>query len=54
MMERLEEMTNTIPGKDQSYQYMGKVLKKGLSKFFKGFLPQNFLSLLLNTLSHIK
>ena len=54
MMERLEEMTNTIPGKDQSYQHMGKVLKEGLSKFFNGFLPQNFLSLLLNTLSHIK
>ena len=27
-----------------------KVFKSGLSKFFKGCLPQNFLSPLLNTL----
>ena len=32
---------------------MGKVFKSGLSKFFKGCLPQNLLSPLLNTLSQI-
>ena len=30
-----------------------KVFKSGLSKFFKGCLPQKLLSPLLNTLSHI-
>ena len=30
-----------------------KVCKSGLSKFFKGCLPQNLFSLLLNTLSQI-
>ena len=30
-----------------------KVFKSGLSKFFKGCLPQNLLSSLLNTLSDI-
>ena len=30
-----------------------KVFKSGLSKFFKGCLPQNLLSPLLNTLSDI-
>ena len=30
-----------------------KAFKSGLSKFFKGSLPQNFTSSLLNTLSHI-
>ena len=30
-----------------------KVFKRGLSKFFKGCLPQNLLSPLLNTLSHM-
>ena len=30
-----------------------KVSKSGLSKFFKGCLPQNLLSPLLNTLSHL-
>ena len=34
-------------------QYMDKVFKNGLSKFFKDCLPQNLLSPLLNTLSHI-
>ena len=29
-----------------------KVFKSGFSKSFKGFLPQNLLSPLLNTLSH--
>ena len=30
-----------------------KIFKSGLSKFFKGCLPQNLLSPLLNTLSQI-
>ena len=30
-----------------------KVLKSGLSKFFKGCLPQNLLSPLLNTLPQL-
>ena len=30
-----------------------KVFKSGITKFFKGCLPQNLLSPLLNTLSHI-
>ena len=34
-------------------QYMDKVFKNGLSKFFKDCLPQNVLSPLMNTLSHI-
>ena len=32
---------------------LNKVFKSGLSKFFKGCLPQDLLSLLLNTLPHI-
>ena len=37
------------------YNYIwGKVFKSGISKFFKGYLPQNLLSPVLNTLSHIK
>ena len=36
-------------------QYIwGKVFKSGLSKFFKGCLPQNLLSPLLNTLSRMQ
>ena len=31
-----------------------KVFKSGLSKFFKGCLPQNLLSPLLNTLSQLQ
>ena len=31
-----------------------KVFKSGLSKFFKGWLPQNLFSSLLNTLSHLE
>ena len=33
--------------------YLDKVLKSGLSKFLKACLPQNLLSPLLNTLSHL-
>ena len=32
---------------------MGKSIQEWLSKFFKGCLPQNLLSLLLNTLSNM-
>ena len=31
-----------------------KVIKSGVSKFFKGCLPPNLLSPLLNTVSHTK
>ena len=33
--------------------FWDKVFKSGLCKFFKGCLPQNLLSPLLNTLSHL-
>ena len=32
---------------------LNKVFKSGLSKFFKGCLPQDLLSPFLNTLSHL-
>ena len=35
-------------------EYWDKVFKSGLSKFFKGCLPQNLLGLLLNTLYPIR
>ena len=35
------------------WNFWHKVFKSRLSKFFKGCLPQNLLSLLLNTLSHL-
>ena len=37
----------------RNFQNMDKVFKSGLRNFFKGCLPQNLLSPLLNTLSHI-
>ena len=38
---------------DFKHYIWDKVFKSGLSKFFKGCLPQNLLSLFLNSLFHL-
>ena len=53
-ISQTEIYINTLKNHTRNATHLeDKVFKRGLSKFFKGCLPQNSLSPLLNTLSHL-